>query len=265
MSFGLRVQALAVAAVLCGLGACATPSKGTDEGWQPIFDGRTLAGWTPKVAGYPVGEDTIGTFTVADGAIRVGYDRYGELRGRFGHLFYNRPFKSFRLKLKYRIVGTPLKGTPFYAEYNSGVMIFAQSPSTMSRHQAFPVSAEAQLLGRRGTDKRTNGNVCTPGTHITIAGKLTRIHCVNSTVPVPPNGTWRDLEIGVSPTGHVIQRVDGVTALEYDRVEYDPADKLARPLIAAAGGNLVIGEGYIALQSEGQPIEFKDIWISDAR
>ena len=259
-----RVAILIVAAVT--LSGCSTLPGEEGNGSRKIFDGRTLVGWTAKISGHVAGEDPMKTFTVADGVIRVGYEGYdGHFRGRFGHLFYNTPFKSYRLKLKYRIVGTPLMGTPSYAEYNSGVMIHAQSPTTMLLNQGFPVSAEAQLLGPRGAEKRTNGNVCTPGTHITIGGKLTKTHCINSSVPAPPNGTWHEMEIEVSPSGHVVQRIDGVTAIEYDRIEYDPSDKSATKLIAAAGGKLEIPGGYIALQSEGQPMEFKDIEVAELR
>jgi hypothetical protein len=261
-----KPRAAMFAALALMLTGCTTLPEKTGTRWHRIFDDRSLNGWTAKISGYAAGQDPLNTFRVADGIIHVGYEGYdGHFRGRFGHLFYNTSLKSYRLKLKYRIVGTPIAGTPSYAEYNSGVMIHAQSPTTMLLNQGFPVSAEAQILGPRGTEKRTNGNVCTPGTNITIAGKLTRIHCINSSVPAPPNDTWREMEIEVSPSGHIIQRVDGVTAIEYDRIEYDPSDKLATKLIAAAGGSLEIGGGYIALQSEGQPIEFKDIEIAETR
>jgi len=47
------------------------------------------------------------------------------------------------------------------------------------------------------------------------------------------------------------------------RVELDPAFTRfpIKPVIEAAGGNLVVNGGYIALQSEGHPIEFRNIRI----
>ena len=42
-------------------------------------------------------------------------------------------------------------------------------------------------------------------------------------------------------------------------LELDPLDRDARPLIAARGGVLALTGGYIALQSEGHPIAFRNI------
>jgi hypothetical protein len=47
--------------------------------------------------------------------------------------------------------------------------------------------------------------------------------------------------------------------LHYAAPELDPNDKDAQPLIAAAGGKLELRQGYIALQSEGHQIEFRNI------
>jgi hypothetical protein len=250
-----------LAALAVGLAGCAS-SRAADDGWRSLFDGRSLEGWTPKISGQQSGQDTLGTFRVADGAIVVGYEGYGgKFAGRFGHLFYKTPFKAYRLSLKYRIVGEPLTGTPSYAVYNSGVMIFSQPPESMALNQGFPASVEAQILGEGATTGRTTANVCTPGTNIHMDGALVRAHCVNSKTPVTPNGVWTTLEIEVMPDGKVTQSIDGAPAMTYEGVELDPKDVSAKPLVAASGGALPLAGGYIALQSEGQPIEFKDIRI----
>ena len=243
------------------LGGCAGVRPDAQTGWRPLFDGRTLDGWTPKIAGYPAGEDPLNTFRVRDGVIVVGYESYQDgFKGRFGHLFYKTPFKSFRFSTKYRFVGEPAQGTPKYAFYNSGVMIFAQSPQSMSLQQAFPASAEAQILAQYGDQKWTTGNVCTPGVDISMDGALVKAHCTNSKIPASPNGVWVELEIDVSPTGVVTQKINGETALVYDKVQLDPKDVAARRLVPA-DGTLALAEGYIALQAEGQPVEFKDVRI----
>jgi hypothetical protein len=92
-------------------------------------------------------------------------------------------------------------------------------------------------------------------------GALVRGHCVNSKEPVTPNGVWTEMQIEVSPAGKVTQFINGAPVLTYERVELDPKDASAKPLIAARGGVLSLTEGYIALQSEGQPLEFRDIRI----
>jgi hypothetical protein len=258
---GVKVATLAMA-LAAGLAGCATSSDVGEGGWRPLFDGKSLTGWTPKISGLPSGDDRLRTFRVQNGAIVVSYEGYGDkFAGRFGHLFYKTPFRAYRLSLQYRIVGEPTPGTPIYAVYNSGVMIFAQAPETMALNQGFPVSAEAQILGPSGASPRTTGNVCTPGTNIHMDGALVRAHCVNSQEPATPNGVWTEMQIEVSPAGKVTQFINGAPVLTYERVELDPKDASAKPLVAARGGVLALTEGYIALQSEGQPIEFRDIKI----
>ena len=73
---------LGVAALL----ACATVHA-ADAEWHSLFNGRDLAGWTPKIAKHPVGENWADTFQVEDGVIKVSYDKYGKFDRQFGHLF----------------------------------------------------------------------------------------------------------------------------------------------------------------------------------
>ncbi len=61
------------------------------------------------------------------------------------------------------------------------------------------------------------------------------------------------------PGGEITHFIDGEAVLRYSAAELDPEDSDARPLIAAAGGKLELREGYIALQSEGHQIEFRNI------
>ncbi len=50
-----------------------TQSK--DE-WTQLFNGKDLTGWTPKIRGYPAGENFGNTFRVEDGIMKVSYDQY---------------------------------------------------------------------------------------------------------------------------------------------------------------------------------------------
>ena len=62
-------------------------------------------------------------------------------------------------------------------------------------------------------------------------------------------------------------RVNGQTVLTYSGVQLDPTGNMAnsKPLVAKAGGKLELTGGYIALQSEGAPIEFRNIEIMELR
>jgi hypothetical protein len=239
--------------------AWATSAPGAER-WTPLFDGRTLDGWTPKILGLPLGEDPLQTFRVQDGAIVVSYDGYGgAFRNRFGHLFWKAPHTAYRLRLEYRFVGAWLPDTPDWAKGNSGVMVHAQPPSTIGLSQPFPVSLEAQFLGALPGPARTTGNLCTPGLHVVMGGRLVTRHCNDAVAPAAPFGRWVKAEIEVTADGRVVHRIDGREAIAYEAPQYDPDDPTAKPLIAAAGGAMTVSGGYIALQSEGSPVAFRRI------
>lgn len=258
----LWAKGIAVAAVAVVLAACSSMPQG-GEHWRSLFDGKTLAGWTPKIRGFPLGENYRDTFRVKDGAIVVSYDKYDQFGERFGHLFYRSPFKAYRLRFEYRFSTTHPADTPAWAIANSGVMIYGQDPKTMAVDDSFPVSVEAQILGPAPGQERFNGNMCSPGTNVVMNGKLETTHCINSKYPADPNGQWIRFEVEVSREGVVTQKVNGKTAIVYSDVQLDPDGKMAnsKPLIAAAGGKLKLDGGTISLQSEGNPIEFRKIEI----
>ena len=257
----------AVLGVVLGM-VCAGPA-GAAERWKPLFDGKTLNGWTPKIVGSPLGDNARDTFVVKDGAITVSYAGYDRFQNRFGHLFYKTPFKAYRLKLKYKVLEPPLPDTPGWARGNSGVMFLSQSPESMTLNQPFPVSVEFQILGADGPGPRPTGNVCTPGVSITLNGTKQPVHCSNSSGPTIPNGTWVDLELEVARNGVITEKINGAVVHTYSDVALDAADPMmaadAKRLIEARSGRLPVTEGWIALQSEGHPIAFKDIAILELK
>ena len=261
MAWSRAYAALALAGAMLAGCAHAPPPAVAEDPWRPLFDGRTLNGWTPKIVGRKAGDNYLNTFVVADGVIRVSYAGYHRFNGQFGHLFYRTPFKAYRLRLSYRLLEPGMPDAPKWAHSNSGLMFDAQSPRSMALAQQFPVSIEFQILGPDGPGPRPTGSVCSPGTNLSIAGAVARTHCVTSSGPTIPNGTWTDLELEVRPDGEITHRVNGVVVHRYNHLELDPADPEAQPLIAAQGGRLALSGGYIALQSEGHPIEFRNIAV----
>ncbi|TMJ11493.1 MAG: DUF1080 domain-containing protein [Alphaproteobacteria bacterium] len=245
--------------------ACAHVPAEAKEGWRPLFDGHSLSGWTPKITGYAAGQDPLRTFSVQDGAIRVSYARYDGFRGRFGHLAYKTPFSAYRLRFEYRFSGHFLPDVEAWQQSNSGVMLHAQPPATMAKDQKFPVSIELQLLGADRSEPSPTANLCTPGTNVVMHGKLETTHCLNSSSPVMANGRWISAEVEVDAAGNFTHFVEGKPVMRYSGAQYDPTDPEAAPLIAAAGGRLAIQGGYIYLQSEGHPVEFRKIEILPLR
>ena len=251
---------MACFAPLLLLAACATAGEGE---WKPLFDGRSLSGWTPKITGHALGEDPLRTFRVEDGAIKVSYENYDAFRGRFGHLAYQAPFSAYRVRFEYRFSGTYLPDVEGWQQSNSGLMFHAQDPATMTRDQKFPVSMEMQLLGAERAEPSPTGNLCTPGTNVMMGGKLETTHCINSSSPILPNQRWVRAEAEVDRTGNVTHFIEGQPVMRYSAPQYDPTDADAKPLIAAAGGKLAIERGWLYLQSEGNPVEFRNIEIRE--
>lgn len=249
---------IALAAALIASPAAAKPAK-----WKRIFDGRSLKGWTPKVTGATAGENLGNSFTVRGGAIRVTYAGWQRFDGRFGHLAYNKPFSAYRLRLEYRLFGKALPDVEPWQHSNSGVMLLGQSPWSMSRDQKFPVSLETQFLGAERPEKAPTANLCTPGTHVVIDGKLVTEHCINSTSPILANNQWVKAEVEVTKDGRVTHFINGKPVFHYSDPQYDPTDADAKPLIAKAGGALAVRSGYIYLQSEGHPVEFRNIEVME--
>lgn len=200
------------------------------------------------------------TFRVENGLLTVGYERYGDFGGRFGHLFYREPFSRYRLLVEYRFVGEQASGGEAWARANSGVMIHAQSPGSMLRDQDFPVSLEAQLLAGSGAEERPTANLCTPGTQVMMAGRPVDEHCLRSSTPTYPYDRWVVVELIVRGDRSVVHVVEGDTVLAYERPTvgggmvngYDPA---AKPDGTSLSG------GYVALQSESHPIQFRRVLI----
>lgn len=257
---GVTMGALFVAVFASMMGAATAPSA-PPEGpeWTPLFNGKDLTGWTPKIRGYALGENYKDTFRVADGAIQVNYDGYEAFDDRFGHLFYQTPFSKYVLRLEYRFTGEQVAGGPGWAWRNSGVMVHGQDPKTMTLDQSFPVSAEIQFLGGDQEGERHTANLCTPGTHVVIDGQLVTRHCTDSTSDTYRGDRWVSVEIEVHGAGLVIHRVEGKEVMRYEQVQFDPNDPDAKRIMPE-GSPLITG-GTISLQSESHPVEFRNIRI----
>ena len=240
------------------LNSCRNNSKeeaGSSTEWIVLFDGETLEGWHPKVRGYALDENPLNTFRVKDGALSVSYDQYDRFDDRFGHIFYRTPYSNYRLKLEYRFVGEQVAGGEIWALKNSGIMIHCQSPESMSVEQAFPVSLEVQLLGgyEEGVERPT-ANLCTPGTHVDMNGEQVTQHCINSSSETFYGEEWIEAEVLVLNDSLITHYINGKEVITYSNPviggEYNTLEERAGDVLTS---------GYISLQSESHPIEFRNI------
>ncbi len=230
--------------------------------WIKLFNGKDLTNWKIKIKDHPLEDNFANTFRIVEGNLTVGYDKYADFNEQFGHIFYDEKFSSYLLTMEYRFIGEQAKGGPAWAYRNSGAMIHSQAPETMGLRQDFPISIEVQLLGGNGNDDRPTANLCTPGTNVILDGKLFTDHCINSRSKTYHGDQWVRVDVLVLGDSIIKHIVEGDTVLVYNKPQigggvvsnYDPKEKIdGTPLKA----------GYISLQSESHPVQFRKVELFD--
>jgi hypothetical protein len=133
----------------------------------------------------------------------------------------------------------------------------------MLKEQDWPISIEMQFLGGLSDGKaRPTGNMCSPGTEVIYKGKMATDHCINSTSKTYDGDQWVKAELIVLGDSLITHIINGDTVLKYSKPQigggianrYDPKIKIDGKLLKA---------GYIALQSEGQPVDFRNIQLKN--
>jgi hypothetical protein len=230
--------------------------------WVSLFNGKDLTGWTMKIVGQESGKNFGNTFRVEKGILSVRYDQYGDnFNSRFGALYYNRKFTNYRLRAEYRFTGELTPGAPSWGFRDSGVQYHCQSPASMSLNQPFPVCLEYNLHGGNGKDERPVGEICANGITVEIAGKKNETYCTAPTVKRTFHGDqWVTLEIDVRDTV-IVHYVNGEEILRYTNPRFNPTHELGRTFIV--NGDDRVKDGYISIQSNSHPIDFRKIEIME--
>ena len=256
-----------------GTGGSSAGAGGTDpEGWVTIFNGQDLTGWKPLIhKSGTYDNDPLKTFRVdpATHVIRVTYVDYPKIAtgndagranfdSRCGLLYYDKPLTNYRVRATYHFVDESIErqaaNAVGWGRFNSGLMIFGTDPSKVMGDPMFPPVLEIQLLGNGSSGGSTNPNICNNG-----GMNYSKADCGNnkSNVPAPAPTTWVTVEAEVHP--------GGMTKVW----TYAPDGKpdLAKPIetvtgVTYNGTPLTAGYmGYISLQSESQPCEFKNVQL----
>jgi hypothetical protein len=226
--------------------------------WIQLFDGKSLKNWDLKITGFDLNVNYADTFRVEGGVMKMAYDKYTAFGDHFGHIFYNQKFSHYIIAVEYRFTGNQTPGGPEWGFRNSGIMVHSQSAASMRKDQDFPISIEVQLLGGSGSGERSTANVCTPGTDVEFGGQILKDHCKQSTARTYNGDQWVRVEAVVLGGDSIRHVVEGKTVLEYSKPQiggknvtnFDPAVKQdGKPLT----------EGYIALQAESHPVEFRKV------
>lgn len=230
--------------------------------WKQLFNGKDLKDWKVKIRGHELNDNYANTFRVEDGKMVVRYQPDSPFNKMYGHIFYKTPFSHYLLGVEYRFVGKQAKDGEGWAYKNSGIMVHCQAPETMKKDQDFPISIEVQLLGGDATGERTTCNLCTPGTNVVMDGKLVTNHCINSSSKTFRGEEWVRAEVLVLGDSVIKHIVNGDTVLVYQQPQigggavsdFDPAVKVDGKLLSS---------GYISLQSESHPVEFRKVEIME--
>jgi 5-deoxy-D-glucuronate isomerase len=128
----------------------------------------------------------------------------------------------------------------------------------MSLDQEFPVSIEVQLLGGNGKDLRTTANICTPGTNMVMNGELITRHCTNSNSGTFHGDQWVTVEMEIHGSNSLIHRINGQEVFSLQEIQLDAIDLDAQALLEK-GAPVTLKEGYVALQAESHPTQFRKI------
>ena len=205
--------------------------------------------------------------------IRIAYDAYNTFDDAYAHMYFKKPFSYYKLRFDYRFTGQQVKGGENWNVRNSGIMLHSQSAESNDYGQYFPVSIEIQLLGGLDTGERTTGNVCTPGTALVLNGKLDDRHCINSNSKTYHGDQWVNVEVIVMGGESIAHIIENDTVLKYQfpqigggftNPKLGEKDWTSRGVVQSkdiwiAQSGKILTEGYISLQAESHPIDFKNI------
>ncbi len=271
----MNIKTIVFLIMLIFLFSCKTDNSLSQdkEEWISLFNGTDLSGWDIKIAGYELNDNYNETFVVEDSMIRIKYDNYDEFNDAFGHMYYKTPFSYYKIQFDYRFTGEQLKGGASWNVRNSGIMLHSQSAESNEFGQDFPVSIELQLLGGLNKGERNTANVCTPGTAIELGDTVNYNHCINSGSKTYHGDQWVHVEALVMGGEYMTFIVEEDTVLTFQKPQvtgffirevkegYDwnsfGVERDQEVWMAKAGS--ILTEGYISLQAESHPIDFKNI------
>ncbi len=229
--------------------------------WVSLFNGKNLKNWKPKIAGHPLGENFGNTFRVANKILSTRYNQYDSFNNRFGSLFYDKKFTNYKLKVEYRFVGNLTSGAPTWGFRDGGIQYYCQPPETMGLNQQFPVCLEYNLLGGKETGERPTGEICASGMYVEMNGKRNTSYCTPPTVKRTfREAEWVTAEIEVRD-GKIIHYVNGEQILQFENPRFDSTHAEGKKFIIAEKDN--VRSGYISLQSNSHPMDFRKIEIME--
>jgi hypothetical protein len=219
---------------------CVSKSKDSkDEGWIPLFDGKTTEGWR----GY--GKETFPEkgWVIEDGVLHVLGSGMGEAGGG-GDIITTKKYSNFELSLEWKVS----EGG------NSGIFYLVQEKPDQDIWKSAP---EMQILDNaKHPDAKlgVNGNRAAGSLYDLIPGKFEA---------VKPAGEWNQVKIMVYK-GTVVHWMNGENVLEYHLWTDDWKKMVANSKFKDYPDFVnPAQEGYIGLQDHGDDVWFRNIKIRE--
>lgn len=209
------------------------------EGWQLLFDGKSLEGWKRY------NRDTIGPlWTVQDGAIVCQGKGHGEGSGADGgSLMSIRHFSNFDLKLDWKISPGG----------NSGILYHvAERPEFKFDYETGP---EFQVMDDASV---TQGELKPEQ----LAGSNYDMVAASPDKKLNPAGEWNSARI-VYNDGHVEHWLNGEKVLEFDENSEDFQERYRKSKWVNYPGWNQYKVGSISLQDHGAPVYYRNIRIRE--
>jgi hypothetical protein len=208
------------------------------DGWQLLFDGKTLNGWKR------FNHDTIGPlWTVQDSTILCDGEGLGEGSGDMGgSLITTREFGNFDLILEYKVS----RGG------NSGILYHVvEDPKYKYDYETGP---EFQLLDDGGWEGELKEEQ--------KAGSSYDMYAAPASKKVNPAGEWNSARI-VYSNGHVEHWLNGEKVVEFDENSDEFKTRLSNSKWKDYPDWNKSKTGAISLQDHGAPVYFRNIRIKE--
>jgi hypothetical protein len=100
--------------------------------------------------------------------------------------------------------------------------------------------------------------MCSPGTEVVFQGALYPDHCLNSSSPTFDGEQWVRAELVVHGSATITHYLNGQKVLEYSLPQYGGGQVDNYDVSTKPDGRLIEG-GYISLQSESHPVDFRKV------
>jgi len=226
--------------------------------------------WFPYVKGYTPGMDPLKTYRydATTGYLVVTYADYpnGSFDNHLGLLYYDKKLTNYKVRVEYHFKDPQAKNPVSWGKNNSGLFVFCTDPHMITGNPDFPTGIEIQLLGYQSAGGDINCQICLNSTVAAYPAKVGNTSATTGCVKSTQNpsdfktqnaaATWVTVEADVSSTGTT-------NIYQYTPDGMKPASTIQTFTAPVKTGGQTLTSGWISLQAESQPLEFRKIELME--